>query len=206
MAGRLQFRWISAPSEEITAMNLPLLVSIVSRTLVAVLLALVAAAGPSLAQQPQGDAEILALLIAVNENEVGAATVAEQKAATTEQPKMSQPVLDFAKMLHEQHAKGAQDTKELATKIGIKPADTPAVAEARTKGKQLKDKLTALKGQEFEKTFVADMATGHREVLQKVDSWMKTAQNAQLKQHLTSTRERVAMHLKEAERLQASRS
>jgi putative membrane protein len=115
-------------------------------------------------------------------------------------------VLEFAKMLHVQHAKGAQDTKDLAMRIGIKPAETPAVEEVRTKGKQLKDKLTALNGQEFEKTFVAEMATGHKEALQKVESFIKTAQNAQLKQHLTATRERVAMHLKEAERLQASRS
>src|SRR5262245_41177070 len=100
-------------------MNLPLPASIVRRTLVAVPLALIAATGPLLAQQPQGDAEILALLIAVNENEVNAAMVAEQKASTADQPKLSQPVLDFAKMLHVQHAKGAQDTKELATKIGV---------------------------------------------------------------------------------------
>ena len=187
-------------------MNLPLPTSIVRRTPGAVLLALIAAAGPLVAQQSQGDAEILALLVAVNENEVNAAMVAEQKASTAYQPKLAQPVLDFAKMLHVQHAKGAQDTKELAMKIGVKPADTAAVEEARTKGKQLKEKLTLLKGQEFEKTFVAEMATGHRDVLQKVDAWLKAAENAQLKQHLTATRDRVAMHLKEAERLQASRS
>jgi putative membrane protein len=158
------------------------------------------------AQQGQDDAFVLGWLIALNENEVNAAMVAEQKAATAEQPKLSEPVLEFAKMLHVQHAKGAQDTKDLAMRIGIKPAETPAVEEVRTKGKQLKDKLTALNGQEFEKTFVAEMATGHKEALQKVESFIKTAQNAQLKQHLTATRERVAMHLKEAERLQASRS
>ena len=187
-------------------MNLLLPTSIVRRALVALALALVAAAGPLLAQQSQGDAEILALLIAVNENEVHAAMVAEQKASTADQPKLSQPVLDFAKMLHVQHAKGAQDTKELATKIGVKTAETPAVEEARNQGKELKDKLMALNGQEFEKLFVAAMVSGHREVLQKVDSWMKTAQNDAVKKHLAATRERVAMHLKEAERLQASRS
>ena len=187
-------------------MNLTLPASIVRRALVAVPLAIVAVAGSLLAQQPQGDAEILALLIAVNENEVNAAMVAEQKASTADQPKLSQPVLDFAKMLHVQHAKGAQDTKALAMKIGVKPAETPAVEEARAEGKELKDKLTALNGQEFDKLFVAAMTAGHREVLQKVDAWMKTAQNDAVKKHLTATRERVAMHLKEAERLQASRS
>lgn len=172
----------------------------------ALALALVGAAGPSVAQQSTTDADILAYLIALNENEVDAAMVAEQKAATTEQPKLSQPVLDFAKMLHVQHAKGAQDTKALAKEIGVTPAETPAIEQLREKGKQGQAKLTALKGQEFERTFVADMATGHREALQKVEGFLKTAQNDAVKRHLTATRERVAMHLKEAERLQASRS
>jgi predicted outer membrane protein len=161
--------------------------------------------GAVLAAAQQGDAEILAQVIAINENEVDAAIVAEQKASITEQQQISAPVHDFAKMLHVQHAKGAQDTKEVATKIGVTPAETPAVEQTRAKGKELKTRLTALTGREFERTFLAEMATGHREVLQKVDGFLKAAQNPAVKQHLTSMRERVAMHLKEAERLQAAK-
>jgi predicted outer membrane protein len=184
-------------------MRLPFLRPTVG-TAAAVLLAFIATAPP--AAQTQSDAEIVAWLIVLNENEVNAAMVGEQKASTADQPKISDPVLDFAKMLHVQHAKGAQDTKELATRAGLKPAETPAVEELRAKGKQLQARLTPLKGAEFERIFVTEMANGHRDALQKVDGFLKIAQNAALKQHLTSTRERVAMHMKEAERLQASRS
>jgi putative membrane protein len=160
----------------------------------------------ALAQQSQGDAEILGWLIVLNENEVSAATTAEQKAAAADGPKVSDPVLNFAKMLHEQHAKGAQDTKALAAKLGITPAETAAVGELRAKGKQGQSKMAPLTGAAFEKEFVAQMATGHREALQKVEAFLKSAQNDAVKQHLTATRERVATHLKEAERLQSSRT
>ena len=185
---------------------------------IAVLLALVGVTGPAWAQttpsrsaaaaaaKTGGDAEILAWLIALNENEVTVATTAEQKASTAEQQKISQPVLDYAKMLHVQHAKGAQDTKELAAKIGIMPVETPAVEQLRAKGKDTNGKLTSLMGPAFERAFVDQMAAGHREALQKVEGFLKTAQNDALKQHLTGTRERISLHLKEAERLQASKS
>ena len=109
-------------------------------------------------------------------------------------------------MLHVQHAKGAQDTKDLAAKLGITLPETPAVEQLRAKGKQAHGKLTSLTGQEFERTFVDQMAAGHREALQKVEGFITTANNEAVKQHLTGTRDRIAMHLKEAERLQASRS
>ena len=191
---------------------------IVRHVALVVLLALVGVAGPAWAQNTPprspaaepakagGDAEILAWLIALNENEVTLAMTAEQKASTAEQQKFSQPVLDYAKMLHVQHAKGAQDTKELAAKIGTIPAETAAVEQLRAKGKDANGKLTSLMGPAFERAFVDQMAAGHREALQKVDGFLKTAQNDALKQHLAGTRERISLHLKEAERLQAVRS
>ena len=107
-----------------------------------------AAAGGAIVQaQSGGDAEILAWLIALNENEVGAATIAEQKASDRS------PWSLYARMLHEQHAKGIQDTKALANKIGIAPVETAAVGELRAKGKQGQGKLTPLAGNQFEREF-----------------------------------------------------
>lgn len=166
-------------------------------------------APPSTAAEPAkpgGDAEILAWLVVLNENEVTLAMTAEQKAATATQEKLSPPVLDYAKMLHVQHAKGAQDTKDLASRLGITPAETPLVEELRAKGKQGNGKLAALTGAEFEREFLAQMAAGHRAALQQVETFQKTVQHEPLKQHLAATHERVTLHLKEAERLQSNRS
>jgi putative membrane protein len=175
-------------------------------TVLAAMLALPIAGGVTVEAQKSGDAEILAWLIALNENEVSAAMTAEQKASTADQPKLSEPVVEYAKMLHVQHAKGVQDTKELATKIGVMPVDTASVQELRAKGKQGQAKLTPLTGTQFERAFIAQMADGHREALKKVEGFLKTASHDALKQHLSATRDRVTLHLKEAERLQSLRS
>jgi len=181
-------------------------IHIVRNTLLAAVLAVPLAGGAIVQAQKGGDAEILAWLIALNENEVGAATIAEQKATTAGQPKLSEPVVAYARMLHEQHAKGVQDTKALAGKIGVAPVETAAVEELRAKGKQGQGKLTPLAGNQFEREFVAQMVTGHREAFQKVEAFLKTASHEALKKHLSATRERVAMHLKEGERLQSLQS
>lgn len=199
-------------------MKLPMLTPIVRFAALVVVLALAAipatawaqnsppARGPAEPAQAGSDAETLAWLIALNENEVDAAMIAEQKASIAAQKKLSEPVLAYAKMLHMQHAKGAQDTRELASKIGVTPAETAAVKELKEKGKQNGAKLAPLTGPEFERAFLDLMATGHREALNKVEGFQKTAKHDALKQHLAATRERVATHLKEAERLQSSRS
>jgi putative membrane protein len=169
-----------------------------------VVLALVGLAGMDGAAQSKatGDAQILGWLIALNENEVNAAMAAEQKAATAGQGKFSSDVLTYAKMLHVQHAKGAQDTKELAAKMGVMPAENAEVEQMRAKAKQDQARIAPLGTQEFERAFVDLMATGHRQALQKVEGFLKTAQQDALKQHLSATRERVQMHLLDAERLQ----
>ena len=149
-----------------------------------------------------GDAQILGWLIALNENEVNAAVAAEQKAATDGQGKFSSDVLTFARMLHVQHAKGAQDTKELATKMGVSPAENTEVEQMRARAKKEQAGIAPLGALEFERAFVDQMAMGHRQALRKVEGFLKTAQHDALKQHLTATRERVQMHLMEAERLQ----
>jgi putative membrane protein len=156
------------------------------------------------AQSPKatGDAQILGWLIALNENEVSAATAAEQKASTAGKGKFSDEVLTFAKMLHVQHAKGAQDTKELAARTGIMPVENAEVERMRAKAKQDQAHMAPLPTPEFERAFVTMMANGHREALRKVEGFLKTAQHDALKQHLSATRDRVQMHLADAERLQ----
>lgn len=174
-------------------------IAIIRSASLAALLMLPIAGGATVEAQKSGDGEILAWLIALNENEVSAATIAEQKASTA-------PVVAYARMLHEQHAKGIQDTKALASKIGVAPVETAAVEELRAKGKQGQGKLTPLAGNPFEREFVAQMVAGHREASQKVEGFLKTASHEALKKQLSATRERVAMHLKEAERLQSLQS
>lgn len=144
-----------------------------------------------------GDAEIMALVIAVDENEVHAASAAEQK-------KISGPVLDYARMLHTSHGKNMQDTVNVGKKLGITPVETAAVEQLHNKGAAQLAKVVPLNGDEFNRAFLAMMVAGHTEALQMLDNSLKTAQNEELKKHLTDTRQEVAQHLEQAKQLQGN--
>ena len=145
------------------------------------------------------DAEIMALLIALDENEVHAAMTAEEK-------KVSQPILAYAKTLHQDHGKNIQDTQQLGMKVGITPIETAAVDQLHAKGAEQLAKLLPLSADEFGRAFVAHMTTGHRDALQMIDQFLKSAQNDALKQHLTATRHHIELHLKEAQKLGTAKS
>ena len=143
------------------------------------------------------DGEILAQLVALNENEVHAAQLAEKKDAEG-------PVLSFAKMIREDHGRNINDTEKLGDKLNIDPKKSTAVDSMRDEGERVLDRLDALKGDEFERSFLDEMVSGHRAALEKLDEWIREAQSPEVKSHLQATRQRVAFHLKEAERLQGA--
>ncbi len=61
-----------------------------------------------------------------------------------------------------------------------------------------------LSGNAFGRAYLTQMAAGHREALQMLDRWIAMAPNGALKQHLTTTRQHLATHLRETERLNRS--
>jgi len=140
------------------------------------------------------DAQIMAQLIALDENEVRAAMVAEQK-------KPGQQYLDFARTLHQDHGKDIAATQQLGIKIGSTPAEGAEVQKIHDKGATALAKLVPLKGDEFGPAFADAMIKGHQDALQMIDHWMKSAQNNALKQQLTDARKHVEAHLKQAQQL-----
>ena len=155
----------------------------------------VGTSGTSATGKPGGDADLMAQLIAIDENEVHAAMTAEQK-------KLDAPTMAFANTLHRDHGKDIQATQQLGMKIGVTPMESAAVDQIHDKGAQQLAKLVPLNGSEFASAFVAAMAAGHREALQMIDQFLKSAQNDAVKQHLAAARQHVAMHLKQAETMQ----
>ena len=171
------------------------------RTIATAVAAMLFAAGGGMAatahaddKAAANDGEILAQLVALNENEVHAAQLAEKKNAEG-------PVLSFAKMIREDHGRSINDTEKLGDKLNIDLKKGSEVDTLRDAGERMLDRLDELKDKEFERTFIQEMVNGHREALEKLDDWIKSAQNPEVKAHLQATRSRVAFHLKEAERL-----
>lgn len=142
------------------------------------------------------DAEVLAFITAVDNNEVLAAAEAEKKTVSPE-------VLAYAKMLHKAHGKSLGDTMKLGMTVGATPMITDAVDAVRVKGAGALAPLVPLEGKEFEIAYLDVMVKDHTEVLAMIDGQlMPAAKKDAVKKHLAATRGHVAMHLEEAKKLQ----
>jgi predicted outer membrane protein len=145
----------------------------------------------------KGDAEVLGLVGAVNDNEIVAAMEAGKK-------KLSQPVADYAKMLHMDHGMNLEKTLMLGQKIDVTPMETAEVDKLRVKGAGELAMLVPLTGDTFSAAYLAAMIKGHTEVLDMIDNQLlKRAAHEAVKAHLTDTRASVAKHLAAAKQLRA---
>ena len=104
--------------------------------------------------QEKGNPEILALLIAADENEVQAAAQAEKK-------NISKEVKDYAKLLHQEHGKNQKTVMGLGQKIKNTPAETSAVEQLKVKAATNLAKLVPLEGKAFEKAYIDTMVKNH---------------------------------------------
>ncbi len=148
-------------------------------------------------RQQRDDAEVLAMVIAVDLNEVLAASEAQKE-------NISAPVMAYAKMLHQMHGVSMTKTMQLGEQIGVTPVITPSVEALQKKGAGELAALVPLDGAAFERAYLAAMVKGHAEVLGMIDSkLMKTADNKAVKDHLTKTRGAVADHHAKAKALQS---
>ena len=144
------------------------------------------------------DAEALAWVMQVDNNEINAAQEAQKK-------KISQPVMGYAKMLEKEHSDNLQKTKDLSQSMSEMPAETQAVEDLKAKGKDMLSSLSPKDGMDFEKGYIDAMVKGHTEALSMLDNQLiPNAKIDALKNHLTETRQHVAMHLDRAKELQGN--
>ncbi|GEM_PF-1879719 len=159
-------------------------------------------ASGSTAQNPVqlNDAEILGCVLAVDENEVAAATAAEKK-------KMGSEAMAFAKMLRKEHKADEKKTRKLAKQIGAKPAESKTSEQLRTKGKEDLAALSSKEGADFEKAYIEAMVNGHTDALSLIDGTLiPNAKNEAVKNHLTEVRTHVSTHLEHGKRLQGAQA
>lgn len=139
---------------------------------------------------------IIGCLIAVDDFEVRAATEAERRA-------LPQSVLDYAKMLREQHEQHMAKTKDLASRMNVTATDVSSKEK-----REHQDKLTQLQGlpdREFARAYVDAMVEGHQKVLNKIDEKLvPNAKSTELKEFLATTRDHIQRHLDEGRRVQES--
>lgn len=150
---------------------------------------------PSIATRPAiSQADALALLMAVDENEIAAADQALAR-------NVGGQVRDYAQMMKTDHGQNLTDT----TRLGGAVSTAPAVAEAKQKGEAGLRSLDAFGGAGYEKAYIDAMVADHTEALAIFDSTLlPVATSANVRQHFITTRAMVARHLARAKEIQAS--
>lgn len=146
---------------------------------------------------PPNDAEISQIVITADKGEIEASKLAKRKSANTE-------VKEFADMMIDEHASVTKQTKELASKLKMKPKDSKASKDLAKSSKDAEKKLKSLKGADFDKQYVDQMVSDHQAVLDTIDSTLlPNAKNEELKNLIQTVRPSVAKHLEHAKALQA---
>jgi putative membrane protein len=147
------------------------------------------------------DAEVVALDLIIDDNEIKAAQTAEKK-------KMGKDAMKFAKMLLKQHREDSAKISKLAKKENINPSESvPKVQELRDKGAAELQALAPKDSLEFEQGYITAMVVGHTDALALFDEHLiADASNPKLKKAMEETRKHVAHHLEEARRLQGDRA
>lgn len=144
------------------------------------------------------DANLAAMVKAINEQEVKEGKVAEKKA-------QSQAVKKFARMMVREHGQNNREIVAISKRIGLQPAENSDITAMKDQGKSDVQALESSSGADFDKTYVDQMVKGHQDALQKLDQAIANNQgrNADLSSFLSKTRQAVSRHLEMAQRLQS---
>ncbi len=138
------------------------------------------------------DSLALGLLVVVDDNEIKAAQQAIAK-------KVSTPVMDYARMMEKEHTDNLVATKALGAQ-----ADTPEVQALKERGASDLAERGKKSSEEYENAYVDAMVKDHTEVLGLIDGRLLTlASVGPVRDHISKTRDHVAMHLAAAQKLQA---
>lgn len=140
------------------------------------------------------DAETVKVLMTINEGEIQAAQMAQQK-------QVKQEVSEYAKTLLEDHRENLEKTQQVASKAKITPAESSTSQQLKSSSSEQLSALGRLQGQEFERQFLQTMLMQHNQALMIVDRQMQTVKNDKLKSHLRQTREVLASHRDKAREL-----
>lgn len=140
------------------------------------------------------DGEIIAYMQSINNAEISASKVAQDKS-------VAENVMNFAKMMVQQHGDNLQQVEDLSKKFEISPEDTAGVKNFQEKNDKELNSLSSLTGMDFQKAYVKAMIKGHAEAEQMINRFIQQVKNASLKDYLITTKKAVEEHLAAAKKL-----
>jgi putative membrane protein len=109
-------------------------------------------------------------------------------------------VRDFAQTMVQDHSAVNQKAVALAQRLGVTPEDNDVSKQLKDGADQAHDNIDDLSGAAFDRAYMDREIAYHEAVLDALDtSLIPGAQNAELKQFLTSIRPNFEAHLKRAQ-------
>ena len=165
------------------------------RIVVAVCLGLLVAGAASAQNLSKGDQRILVNLAQANVNEVAAGNIALQKASSPE-------VKSFAQKMVDDHGKGLQEVQQVAQ---AKNVTLPTERDA--KHKKMADRLNALSGEEFDKTYIANAGVNdHKAAHKLVTEAQQKAKDPDVKALAAKLQPTIDQHMKSVPQMAAGKN
>ena len=154
------------------------------------------AAGAAIAQNlSKGDQRILTRLAQANVNEVAAGNIALQKATSPE-------VKSFAQKMVDDHTKGLQEVQQVAQ---AKNVTLPTEPDA--KHKKMADRLNALSGEEFDRTYIANAGVNdHKAAHKLVTDAQQKAKDPDIKALAAKLQPTIDQHMKSVPQMAAGKN
>jgi len=142
------------------------------------------------------DDEIVAIVAALNVNEINAAKLAESKAYQAQ-------VRQFAKKMIKDHRAMDQKAGKLAVRLKLNPLPTTLNESVRVKGTEIMESLRAApQGPIFDKDYMATQVQMHEQALALFETELiPNAKNEKLKALLEQSAREIAAHLEESRKL-----
>src|SRR5205823_11158134 len=137
----------------------------------------------SAADEKMTDARLVALLHHVNQDEIAAGKLAQQKGQSAD-------IKSYGKQLVDDHTKADADVKAAATKAGISPSDSALTAHDREMMRVDKNKMDQLKkmsGAEFDRTFAQVLTQDHQHMISLLRDHKGDLQSPELKTLVDNT-------------------
>lgn len=141
------------------------------------------------------DANVIAILIAGNNADIGYGNIALAKAQRPEVKQLGQSTIN-------DHAAVNKAVTDLAGRLGIVPVDNGISLELRDKAEEIRDELRKEDGASFDRAYLNNEIEYHTRLLAIFDRVLiPSATNPELKEFVTTVRPAVAAHLLHAQTL-----
>jgi putative membrane protein len=138
------------------------------------------------------DAQLAAIIQAINMSEMQAAQLAESRA-------MSPELRRFAKDMETQHRDMQSRANAVFSRSQMTPSENPVSARMKSDAQSELSTLQSMRGKDFDRAYLESEVRDHNSALELIDRMIADAKSPELKGELENMRPKVEAHLRKAE-------